>query len=80
MHEFSTTDAIQKAIQEIRSKEISNKPMVAVMTVGLGGGGGALLLNTQVTLIVSASVVSWYNAKTKVSSPPLNIRDYKSVL
>lgn len=50
VHEFSTTDAIQKAIQEIRGKE----------------GGTPLLLNAQVTLIVSASVVSWYSARTKV--------------
>lgn len=67
MHEFSTTDAIQKAIQEIRSKEISNKlTTTAVMGGGVGGPGDALLLNTLVTLIVSASVISWYNAKTKV--------------
>lgn len=68
MHEFSTTDAIQKAIQEIRSKEISNKSKTVMMAVGSASAGSVLLLNTQVTLIVSASVVSWYNAKTKVRS------------
>jgi len=59
VQEFSTTDSIQLAIQEIRNKEIGDKPNVIP--------SGALLLNTQVTLIVSATVISWYNAKTKVS-------------
>jgi hypothetical protein len=61
VQEFSTTDSIQLAIQEIRNKEAGGRPNVIP-----SGGAGALLLNTQVTLIVSATVISWYNAKTKV--------------
>lgn len=55
VQEYSTTESIQKAIQQIRAQENTGHERSL-----------AKVLNINVTLIVSASVVSWYNTKTKV--------------
>lgn len=64
VQEFSTTDSIQKAIQRIRGQ--GNTASTDVLQSG-AISEKTTLANTRITLLVSAGVVSWYNAKSKVS-------------
>lgn len=64
VQEYSTTDCIQKAIQQIRTQEGDDAESGAAAAAYVNG---VTMIDVEVTLIVSATVISWYNAKTKVT-------------